>query len=615
MLFLCAAMVLVGCTYNSNQRIDQAISKIGSKPYDIDPETPTSAPAPKKAAASGPALPDEAGEVPKVPTDVKTANFLQEAEKKKDEKKDALNLTVPEALPGSEAGPLPNIKDRTQLKEEIKRRFGPLEPLPDAPVPQPGPGGKPYTLSMLQEIAALNSPTLKQAVANVRSAEGSLIQARTYPNPTFAVTSQPSNNGETPGVWGMFLSQHVYTAGKMKLAIAAAQKDLDNAELALRKARSDLATLIRANYFGLLVAKESVRVNRALAQLTEEIYRAQVLYGGFVAIYEPVALRSQAFAARLQLQISITNYTYAWYQLVYSLGLRQLPLSEVAGRIDAHIPYFDYDQVLNYATANHTDILTAQNTLEKARYQLKLTQVTPLAPDLDFQIGIFKEFALIPFQNFSTFQVSAPIPVWGRNRGNIIAAEAGMVWAGEEQHRASLALATNIQNAYNAYHNNLVSLQYYRKHILPDQVQAYRGVLLRRRDDPNAQFGDLVAAQQTISTSVASYLLTLNQLWSSAIAVADFLQTDDLFSLARPEAIPPLPDFGTAPPYPCTHPNQLPKPLPPMKAIPRMSMELLGPAENAAIPVSGPELILAILRRQETEQEGVPRSRFRAVEQ
>ncbi len=77
--------------------------------------------------------------------------------------------------------------------------------------------------------------------------------------------------------------------GKMKLSVAAAQKDLDNAQLALRRARYDLATNVRNAYFALIVAQETVRVNAALALFTDKIYRLYTGYlaGGFAAPYEP----------------------------------------------------------------------------------------------------------------------------------------------------------------------------------------------------------------------------------------------------------------------------------------------------------------------------------------
>ncbi len=150
-----------------------------------------------------------------------------------------------------------------------------------------------------------------------------------------------------------------------------------------------MSTQVRNAYFAVLVAKETVRVNRALAHFTDEVYRLQanLLAGGFAAPYEPAALRAQAFAARLAYRQSIQTYIYAWKQLVSTVNVRQLPLSEVAGRVDSAIPYYDYDAILAYVLRNHTDVLTARNGIEAARYNLKLAQVTPV-PDVDFNMAV-----------------------------------------------------------------------------------------------------------------------------------------------------------------------------------------------------------------------------------
>ena len=127
---------------------------------------------------------------------------------------------------------------------------------------------------------------------------------------------------------GFFVDQVVKTGGKLTLQCGGAD-GLQNAELALKQARLRLATTIRADYYTLLVAKETVRVNKALARFTDEIFRLQadLLGGGFAASHEPAALRSQAFLIRLGYKQAIANYVYAWKQLVADMGLKQLPLS------------------------------------------------------------------------------------------------------------------------------------------------------------------------------------------------------------------------------------------------------------------------------------------------
>jgi cobalt-zinc-cadmium efflux system outer membrane protein len=409
-------------------------------------------------------------------------------------------------------------------------------------------------LADLQRIAAENSPALRQAAAAVEAAKGALIQARVYPNPTIALQQTPNNSNTAAAFDGVTFDQVIKTGGKLKLAAAAAQKDLDNAELALKRARSDLATAVRTAYFGVLVTKETVRVNKALARFTDEIYRLQadLTPAGFAAPYEPATLRGQAYIIRLAYQQSLTNYAYAWKQLVAAAGLQQLPLSEVAGRVDRLIPRYDYDLFLSQVLARHSDVLTARNGVDRARYSLKLAQVIPV-PDVEFNVGLWKEMSLPSFAMLSTASVSIPIPLWDQNKGNIISAQANLVQALEQPHRVEVTLTGGVATAFAAYKTNLDALEYYRRYILPDQVRGYRGVFERRQIDPNAAFADLVTAQQLLTTGVQTYLTTLGSLWTSVVTLADFLQTDDLFQTGQTLELPPLPDLECAPSWPCPH--------------------------------------------------------------
>jgi outer membrane protein, heavy metal efflux system len=334
--------------------------------------------------------------------------------------------------------------------------------------------------------------------------------------------------------------------------------DLRNAELALRRARSDLSTRVRNAYYALLVAKETVRVNRGLAVMTDQIYRLQAdlaAAGSFAAPYEPMALRGQAYMARLAHKQAIETYIYSWKLLVSVINLRQLPLSQVAGRIDAIIPYYEYDKVLDRVLRNHTAVLTARNGLDKARYQLKLQQITPL-PNVDVNVAILQDYAVAPKQMVPTATIGLPLfPIWDQNKGNIMVAEAGLIRATEEPHRVEENLTNLLATAYTGYKTNLDALEFYRHHILPDQVLAYRGVLDRRQVDPSVAFSDLFGAQQTLATSVTTYLSILGTLWTSVVSVADLLQTDDLFQLAEPRDVPGLPDLEHLTPWPCCHPG------------------------------------------------------------
>jgi cobalt-zinc-cadmium efflux system outer membrane protein len=559
------------------QETDRILLELARHPFDLAPPE-TLPPSHDRKEAGKQSLPYGRGLEEQ--TDLHTVAFLQADKPAQSPPK--YELKIPSGVPGSEAPPLPDFSKMTpeQKQRTIGQLYPELPPLPDEPVPEPGPNGVPYTLADLQKLAVENSPTLRQAIADVKAAEGRLIQARTYSNPTIApFYLQPNNNNAAAGAPGVFLEQPLPTFGKKKMQVAAAQKQLDNAQLALKKARFDLTTNVRNAYFTLLVAQETMRINRELARFTGDMYRLYIDYltAGIASAYEPAPLRAQAYANRLVYRQAITNYIYAWKQLVAVLGLPQLPLTEVSGHVDRLLPYYDYDKVLTYILANHTDVLIARNGVQIAQYNLKLAQIAPFG-DFDLQYGINKEVTVAPFLYYNTFMVGMPLPIFDQNRGNILAAQAQLIRAVEEAHRVENVLTNTLAANYANYKNNLSALEYYRRHILPDQVRYYRGVFERRQADPLASPGELLAnlvtAQQALTVYVQNYLGILGSLWSAVVSVADLIQTPDLFQLAQPHELPPLPELEQMPHWLCPHhrlaavPSTCPQAAPLVKPMP-----------------------------------------------
>jgi cobalt-zinc-cadmium efflux system outer membrane protein len=555
-LLLLSLLLLSGCRGGPVvQQTDLTLLQMASQPFDVAPPQPIESKPKEEAAPPAKTTAKPAKGEPSQPeSDIRTVALLQQ--EKRAENLPKYELEIPPGLPGSEAPRLPNLKDLTpeQRQRAIQRLYPDLPPMPVEPTPEPGPNGVPYTLADFQKLAVENSPTLRQAVSDVKSAEGALVQAKTYQNPTIAYQASPTNNNSNAGAQGGYIEQPLRMWGKMKLGVAAAQKDLDNAEVALKRARFDLTTNVRNAYFALIVAKETVRVNKALVRFTDEIYRLYTGYlaSGVVAAYEPAPLRAQAFTNRLAYKQAITSYIFAWKQLVATLGLPHLPLTEVSGRIDQFIPYYDYDKVRAYVLANHTDVLTARNGVQKADYNLKLARITPF-PDVDVLAAVWKESTIPPYVIFYQAQVVVPIPVWDRNKGNIISAQAALIRAVEESHRVENALTNTLATNFTNYQNNLYALEYYRRYILPDQVNYYRGIFDRRQVDITASPADLVTAQQALTLNVQNYLGILGSLWSAVVSVADLIQTPDLFQLSTPRELPPLPALDQMPQWLCPH--------------------------------------------------------------
>ncbi len=329
-VFLLSGLLLVsGCSWPVRQVTNQVVHELADHPFDLAPPAATEPPRPTaeapKSESGSPANSRPDSKTPAKPvisTDIQTTSWMEspadlipkEAPLKEDDPladedsarkaasattdKIKLDLNIPLQVPGAEVPRVVLPKDKDAEQRAIERLYPKLPPLPQEPQVLSGPGGKPYTLADLQRIAATNSPALRQAVADVEAAKGNLIQAKTYPNPRVGYLMNPSNNNDVAGVQGGFVDQPIVTGGKMKLGAAAAQMDVNNAILAMKRARSDLSTAVRKAYFTLLVDKETLIVTRALAQFTDDIYRIHtgLLRGSQAAPYEPASLRAQALS-------------------------------------------------------------------------------------------------------------------------------------------------------------------------------------------------------------------------------------------------------------------------------------------------------------------------------
>jgi cobalt-zinc-cadmium efflux system outer membrane protein len=470
----------------------------------------------------------------------------------------AERLKIPPEVPGSEVPPIrlprPEPANRKEREEAINKLYPPLPPLAPDVVPAPGPDGQPLTLDQLQRIALANNPIVRQAEADVAAARGAAIQAGLYPNPNAGYEADQAGTANTAGLQGGFLEQTIVTAGKLTLARASAEIEVRNAELALRRAQVDVFTQVRSAYFGVLVARENIKIARAMARFTDEVYRIQVelVKSDQAAPYEPLQLRVLAMQQRGNLVQAHNRYVAAWKQLAAAIGLPGTPPTELAGCIDTNIPLYQYEQALARVLGTHTDVRTAENNVAQARIDLRRAQVTPI-PDVTVRGLLQRDHTTPPFPTVLSVQMTVPVPVWDRNQGNIQRAEALLFRAAQQGQRARNDLTARLAEAFARYDSSRTLLDYYRFSILPDQVQSFRGTYQRHQQDPlRVGFADIIVAQQTLASAVGIYVNTLGDFWSAVVDVAALLQTDDVFQLAQPECVLPVPDLErmTCPPLP-----------------------------------------------------------------
>jgi cobalt-zinc-cadmium efflux system outer membrane protein len=572
---LCAGLLTFGCASNQDE-VREALSGPLGRPNDTQATT---------------VIGSEITPLPKPPV-----LGVEELPPPRSTKKTSKQwFPIPQELPGereAQARPVPKLPLPVKGKEKeweaaVEKTFPPLTPLGDELEPAPGPEGRALTLADLQQIAAANSPKLRQAMANIKAARGAMIQAGAYPNPIANYQATGASVSGGPLVGGA-IQQTIKTMGKLKLAQAAAEMDLQNAELAFRAAQSDLAAQVRAGYFAVLVAQENVLVSRILADLTDQAYNFQkrmvaVAGGGGEATsrYEPLVTYVQAEQARNALVAARHRYISAWKQLAVTLNRPEMPPTALAGRPDAPIPLFRYDRVLEHVLTNHTDVKAAEIAIQKARYNLRLAEVTPV-PDVVLLGTILNDLTPPGPANLSVgVSAGVTLPVWDQNRGAILQARGQLAFAVEDLQRAKNDLTARLADAFERYQDNRDLVLRYRTAILPSQILAFKNVRQRRELEPEKiAFLDMFTTQQGLLTVEQGYITALQNLWTAVVDLAHLLQTDDLYLYGQDrcgEPPPPLPQI-------------LEQAEPPASAEPRPARLLPPQVEDPALPSSEPDL-------------------------
>ena len=577
---LALAAPLVGCRYGTECCIEQRVSELGSAPVDLSAARqavpspqPAGETAPEPVAPPAPVPQEGSGEErsPQTPDQPESADLrlrnlpssLSAGPGRHLQTEDAprdgaliirqaafadgatapaagappLRFSIPKALPGADAPSLrlPPFDPKTPAEERQRQVESLFQPLPGLPAETIShePGRAAPTLADLQQWAYENSPKLRQAAAAVDTARGQAIQAGLYPNPMAGFEQDTGRSGDTAGQYGGFVSQEFVTAKKLQLARDAALMEVSAAEMALRRARVDLASDVRNGYFDVLVAQERVRLSRALAQLSEEVYRAQIelVAGGEAAAYEPLQLRVFALQARNAVRRAENDHLSAWRQLAANMGLPNLAPLALTGSVDSPVPRVQYEAALNYLLAHHTDLAIAQMQIDKSLYNLRLQRVTPI-PNINVQ-AVFQQDTTAPPNNFTyNLQVGVPLPIFNNNRGNIVAGEAQLVGAQQTLTDTHNRLTANLADAFNRYASNTLISESYRTDIMRDQVRTYRGIYDRFRQAGDAvDFAQVVVAQQALAQVINDYLSSLSDQWHAVVDLAQVLQIDDLFQM------------------------------------------------------------------------------------
>ena len=414
----------------------------------------------------------------------------------------------------------------------VQRRAQRRGLIPESPV---------VTLEELEKMAAERNPTLAQALASIRAAEGRRRQAGAFPNPVVGYFGEElafRALGET-SEHGVFFEQTIPLGGKLGKAKRIFAREREQAEALAEAQRLRVTNSVRALYFEALGAQQLIELRADLADLAREAVEiTKELYNvGQADRPDQLEIEIEAERAEIEMLRAQGDWEQAWRAIGAMVGNPELRPARLAGSLDAGEAALDQEQLLTVLLRDSPEIRATRAGVERARAELARQRAQRI-PDLFVSGGVGYNREILERDGRKTgaegrIEVGVNVPIFNRNRGGIAAAEAELGIAERELERLQLSLRARMASSFREYRSARTMVEKYRTQVIPRARQAYEMYLGNFRQMA-ASYPQVLIAQRTLFQVEVEYARALMELRRSAAGLRGFLLEGGLDAVGRP---------------------------------------------------------------------------------
>lgn len=390
----------------------------------------------------------------------------------------------------------------------------------------PAPAKQPPTVLALDELiqfAVANNPRLARATLSVEIARGRKIQAGLYPNPILSITGDELGDRTGPGgIWtAPQFTQEIVTGKKLQLSQAVAAKEMDHASLGVLTERYALIGSIRSQYLEVVILQRRVELLGELVKLAEQsVANGKKLFaGGAIPKLDILQFEVELERVRVEKESAESEIPGAFRRLAATVGAIRIPQANLQDLLALPLPGYDLEAVREIVIQIHPEVRQARVGIERAQLALRRAQVDPV-PNVTLTTGYTRQN-----QNRSDdwmVGVSLPIPVWNRNQGGIISAQAEFRSASFEVARVENDLSGRIATAFRSYLPARTRAERYTAAIIPKAEEAYQ---LSADANKGGQFEYLrvIQAQRSLFEARLRYVESLGEAWRESGTLSGLL--------------------------------------------------------------------------------------------
>ena len=400
--------------------------------------------------------------------------------------------------------------------------------------PEGLPSGPEMKLEDLEAMALQRNPTLAQAEAAIRAAEGRQRQAGLFPNPVagyFVEEFVFRSPGET-AEHGAFIEQTIPLGGKLSKARNVFARERDQAVIEAEAQRLRVTNSIRLLYYETLGAQRLVELRWNLSQLAREAVdiTRELANVGQADRPDQLEIEIEAERAEIDWLNAQNDWLRGWQTLAAMIGNPTLPPARLAGNPEDDLGPLNETQLLDTLLQQSPDVRVATASVARARAVLTRERAERV-PDLFLRGGLgynLERFepvgpALGERKGLSgRLEVGVNVPIFNRNQGGIAAAEAELAIAEGDLNRLQLLLRTRFASSFRDYRSAQQLAERYRTRVIPRAREAYQMYLANFRQMA-ATYPQVLIAQRTLFQVEVEYAKALVQLRERAVGLRGFL--------------------------------------------------------------------------------------------
>jgi cobalt-zinc-cadmium efflux system outer membrane protein len=383
------------------------------------------------------------------------------------------------------------------------------------------PTDAPATLPEFEAVALRSHPRLRSAMAAVEQSRGQAVQARLYPNPVLSGGSPQISGPDSQ--WYGFATQELVTAGKLRLAQQAALREVQKAEYELIRARFDVLTGVRDDFYRLLVAQRRLEIFKLLLDIATRSYRIgqELAKAGEESRADVLFWSIERDRAEVRYRNASVYVDAGRRRLAASIGLPRADIDYVEGDLFMPLPDFDLKPLQEAVVRNNSLPRAAAAEIARAQWATERAVVQPI-PNITL-LGGYQRQVDLPPDDQGLVELMVEVPLFNRNQGNIRTTRAEIASARADLRDIELTLAETTANTIAIYRTSQRQTRWFEEYILPKARETV-AVTQLLYSQGEITFLNLLEAQRILNQTELDYVQAQEDRWRAAVEIANLLQ-------------------------------------------------------------------------------------------